>query len=697
MAKFFADASVAGIRLRVSWRLYVGYVIWSACSYLVTAANPKCEDLPGCLTIQGSGTCEGVWENVCVTFTGCENFGSSAVMCGGGIVQATTEGQQICLPGVTPGTELSVGIDALKNTAGPPDLSIEISGVSINCERENVVCEDNRGFLLTFVAPPCPCACSEWSSWGACPTECGVIGVQQRTRNCPDTCDTESEENTCVVIPCPPCDCSEWSNWGLCPTECGVAGNRHRIRICIDACDVATELETCDVIPCPTCDCTEWSNWGACPTECGVAGNRQRTRICIDACDVATELETCDVIPCPTCDCTEWSNWGACPTECGVAGNRQRTRSCTDACDVATELETCDVISCPTCDCTEWSNWGACPTECGVAGNRQRTRSCTDACDVATELETCDVISCPTCDCTSWTPWRSCPGTCGVVSSRRRNRFCPNNCAAQLERRSCPSRSCGQTDTTQLVWNGWSTWTPCPVSCGGARRNRTRTCNNIEDMFDCPGSTTESQICGEESCPICDCTIWSTWTTCSISCGTSQSRQRSRSCLNCFFPIPPVTDTSSCPGIPTVCPTGGVWTEWLQWTPCSVTCGGSIQTRTRICTTPDQDCPGSTQESRACGEGACSGAQAFSRQQRGRSGGQRGGRQRQGQSRQRQGQGRQRQGQGRQRQRQGRQRQGQGRQRQGQGRQTRTQGRQTRTRGRQTRDQGTLGRSRRRW
>ncbi|XP_067949530.1 properdin-like, partial [Watersipora subatra] len=371
MAKFSAGVSVTRLRLGVSWRLYVVYVTWSTCLYLVAAQNPKCEDLPGCLAIQGRGTCGRLWENICVTFIGCDTLDSSVVMCGLGSQQTTATGFEFCLPGVPVGARIPVEVNA-DNTEGPQNLGIEISGLDVTCERFDDVCDGNPGFELTFIAPPCPCICTEWSNWGACPTECGVTGTQQRTRSCDNTCDTESEENDCLVI------------------------------------------------------------------------------------------------------------------------------------------------------------------------------------------------SCPTCSCTSWTNWRSCPRTCGVAASRRRTRVCSNNCDTQSDRKSCPFRNC---DPTPAVWNGWSAWTPCQVSCGGSTQTRTRTCSNIRDIFDCPGSFTESQTCGEEPCPNCDCTIWSTWTTCSISCGTSQNRQRSRSCIDCFSTSTPVTDTSSCPGIPTVCLTAGVWAEWSQWTP----------------------------------------------------------------------------------------------------------------------------------
>ena len=46
-----------------------------------------------------------------------------------------------------------------------------------------------------------------------------------------------------------------------------------------------------------------------------------------------------------------------------------------------------------------------------------------------------------------------------------------------------------------------------------------------------------------------------------------------------------------------------VWSIWSQWTLCSVSCGGGIQSHRRICVTVDgiaQGCLGSASEFRIC-------------------------------------------------------------------------------------------------
>ena len=57
------------------------------------------------------------------------------------------------------------------------------------------------------------------------------------------------------------------------------------------------------------------------------------------------------------------------------------------------------------------------------------------------------------------------------------------------------------------VWDGWSQWQDCPVTCGGADRERSRTCNFTDPSnkgLYCQhdgSSGAQTQRCGEASCP----------------------------------------------------------------------------------------------------------------------------------------------------------------------------------------------------
>ena len=56
----------------------------------------------------------------------------------------------------------------------------------------------------------------------------------------------------------------------------------------------------------------------------------------------------------------------------------------------------------------------------------------------------------------------------------------------------------------------------------------------------------------------------------------------------------------------------GGWSDYGDWSKCSVDCGGGTQTRSRTCTNPAPanggvKCTGDSSESRACNSQSCSG------------------------------------------------------------------------------------------
>ena len=57
------------------------------------------------------------------------------------------------------------------------------------------------------------------------------------------------------------------------------------------------------------------------------------------------------------------------------------------------------------------------------------------------------------------------------------------------------------------VWDGWSQWQDCPVTCGGGDQERSRTCNFSDPSnkgLYCQhdgSSGSQTQRCGEASCP----------------------------------------------------------------------------------------------------------------------------------------------------------------------------------------------------
>ena len=125
----------------------------------------------------------------------------------------------------------------------------------------------------------------------------------------------------------------------------------------------------------------------------------------------------------------------------------------------------------------------------------------------------------------------------------------------------------------------------------------------------CEGDSRVTEECNTNDCPVW--TEWTNWTECSLSCGGG-TQQRIRGC------VLPKSDELTCDGdmreIRTCnsdpCP---VWTEWTEWTPCTTSCGGGKKLKTRECVLPKSLgverlqllCPGNREVVSQCNEAAC--------------------------------------------------------------------------------------------
>ncbi|KAJ7986246.1 hypothetical protein DPEC_G00337960 [Dallia pectoralis] len=106
---------------------------------------------------------------------------------------------------------------------------------------------------------------------------------------------------------------------------------------------------------------------------------------------------------------------------------------------------------------------------------------------------------------------------------------------------------------------------------------------------------------------------WMDWGPCSVSCGIGAHRRRRQ----CNKPLPANggrhcadsdTETRSCQGKP--CPVDGNWSDWSLWEECSSTCGQGNRTRVRSCTKPPvqhegRPCEGRAVESLRCNIRPC--------------------------------------------------------------------------------------------
>ncbi|KAL9952092.1 hypothetical protein ACROYT_G039299 [Oculina patagonica] len=103
------------------------------------------------------------------------------------------------------------------------------------------------------------------------------------------------------------------------------------------------------------------------------------------------------------------------------------------------------------------------------------------------------------------------------------------------------------------------------------------------------------------------------WSECSVTCGDGQ-QERSRTCTN----PPPSNGGAECSGSDKEtkpcnngpCTVDGGWSDFGDWSECSATCGGGIKERRRTCTSPPPSnggacCVGDNVEAERCNTESC--------------------------------------------------------------------------------------------
>jgi len=169
---------------------------------------------------------------------------------------------------------------------------------------------------------------------------------------------------------------------------------------------------------------------------------------------------------------------------------------------------------------------------------------------------------------------------------------------------------CVAGPTTQdFSWEDWSEWTACSVSCGGTgTRSRSRNCiGPVDGGRECPTSSeTQTESCDAPAC----WTDFGEWSQCSLSCGGTGTQTRSKSCIE------PENGGQACPSENVQeesksCDAPACWTDFGDWGVCDVECGGTgTQIRTKSCIEPEnggQACPADNvqEESKSCDAPAC--------------------------------------------------------------------------------------------
>ncbi|KAM7372969.1 hypothetical protein PAMP_007857 [Pampus punctatissimus] len=175
-----------------------------------------------------------------------------------------------------------------------------------------------------------------------------------------------------------------------------------------------------------------------------------------------------------------------------------------------------------------------------------------------------------------------------------------------------------QAQTGDPAAEEWSQWSVCSLTCGQGWQVRTRSCVSSPYGTLCSGALRETRMCNNTaSCPgepgITGSVHglweeWSSWSLCSVTCGRG-SRTRTRKCVNGGGAVAcggPETQTKLCNIA--VCPGGGNWGSWNHWSLCSKTCDSGWQRRFRMCEgtgIQGYPCDGSGEEVRSCNEKKC--------------------------------------------------------------------------------------------
>eukprot|EP00927_Polykrikos_kofoidii_P064947 TRINITY_DN60751_c0_g1_i1.p1 TRINITY_DN60751_c0_g1~~TRINITY_DN60751_c0_g1_i1.p1 ORF type:complete len:1809 (-),score=251.75 TRINITY_DN60751_c0_g1_i1:69-5465(-) len=330
------------------------------------------------------------------------------------------------------------------------------------------------------------CQLTQWSSWQACDVSCGG-GQSFRHRA------VGHEAETCAACPHRSMNMTKSCNEQICPSE-------HPQKDCLLG---------------------DWADWSQCSSACGTGvrtTERVVSRFLVDdgeSCSGTLKVVSGCIVECEKVDC-EWGSWDAwtvCSRTCG-GGTSSRHRSVKEfpkrggkPCEPLRkgEITVCATQRCEVCvdgRWSAWSSWGHCSSSCdgGVVFRQRvmqtRATACgTPATGLSEEYRACDglppCVEAVDCKLNHWTQWGACSSSCFGMRERSRNianyhkgtgKTCVNETLMEL--RPCnpsdgevPSSKCvGLSDeVSDCVFSEWTTWSTCPVSCGGAQSSRSRT------------------------------------------------------------------------------------------------------------------------------------------------------------------------------------------------------------------------------
>eukprot|EP00917_Polyrhabdina_sp_WS-2016_P010327 GHVP01022791.1.p1 GENE.GHVP01022791.1~~GHVP01022791.1.p1 ORF type:complete len:2740 (+),score=457.13 GHVP01022791.1:18-8237(+) len=384
------------------------------------------------------------------------------------------------------------------------------------------------------------------SSFGQCPE-------LKESKECSVSCGTKCSDPNFICSS--RCQFSGWGPWSQCDSPCGL-GTKTRTRVLLVAPEGDPEGTTCgptaEFAPClgpqgscpRNCVLSKWTTDPTCDATCG-EGYFKRTRPVVvkpigqgTGCGDLWEYLLCPNLPsCSSnlsCLYSEWSPYGECSISCQETGDGYKLRERSiikfgpgsrEDCRFFWEYTSCSESLpeiCPV-DCVpgSWGEIGECSPECGIGKKIQSrevelpSKGTGNECSNLSRELPCFNQPCHTeCELSEWSDWSECTDECGGgTRNRKRTVVVPPSskafpCSDLWEFELCNDFSCDEEkeNPADCKVTEWSTWSDCPVSCGGGVQSRTRTVESPQKLGgkECP-ALTEDRGCGLSRCPGAPC------------------------------------------------------------------------------------------------------------------------------------------------------------------------------------------------